>query len=98
MPGTHADFGQSPTESTGAAGSLPSYQTAATAASAHEMIVALGIFAAVGMVLVILAGESTSAGNGIAVVLGIMLLAQGLFHINPVVSFITAHPLTPSQS
>ncbi len=68
----------------------------ATAKSTHEMFVAIIILASIGMLLVILAGESSSAGNTIAAFLGIILLVQGITHVNPLVSFLNAHPLTPA--
>lgn len=71
-------------------------QVPATVDSTHEMIVAIGIMAGVGMLLVIVAGQSKSAGNVIAGILGIMLLVQGITHVNPFVAFIANHPLTPS--
>lgn len=73
-------------------------QVPATVDSTHEMIVAVGIMAGVGMLLVIIAGQSKNAGNVIAGVLGIMLLVQGITHVNPFVAFIANHPLTPSPT
>lgn len=76
-------------------GMIQSYQTPATASSAHEMIVAIIIMSALGMLLVILAGESPTTGNTIAAFLGLLLLVQGITHVNPFVQFVLKHPLTP---
>jgi hypothetical protein len=72
------------------------YQLPASIETTHEMIVAVGIMAGAGMLAVIVAGQSKTAGNAIAAALGIMLLVQGITHVNPFVSFLAAHPLTPT--
>lgn len=76
-------------------GAVQPYQVPATASSAHEMIVAIIIMSALGMLLVILAGESPTTGNTIAAFLGLLLLVQGITHVNPFVQFVLKHPLTP---
>lgn len=60
------------------------------------MVVALIIFFAVGMMLVIFAGESKTTGNTIAGFLALALVVQGITHVNPFVSFLAKHPLTPT--
>lgn len=73
------------------------YQIPADLASTHEMIVAVAIMGGIGMGAVIVAGQSRNAGNLIAGILAIMLLVQGITHVNPFVSFLAAHPLTPTN-
>lgn len=80
----------------GLAASRPAQvQVPATAETTHQMLVAIVIMIGVGMLLVILAGQSETAGNAIASVLGIMLLVQGITHVSPFAAFLTSHPLTP---
>lgn len=74
---------------------LPKYQVEADASTTHDMLVATAIMAGVGMFAVILAGQSKTTGNVIAGILAIMLLVQGLTHVNPFVEFLANHSLTP---
>lgn len=73
-----------------------SVQTPATIASTHQMLVALAIFAGVGMLLVIIADDDDNAGKLIAGVLAIMLVVQGITRVNPLVAFLSNHPLIPT--
>lgn len=77
--------------------SLPIYQTPATVETTHQMIIAIIIMGGVGMLLVIFAGESKTAGNTIAGFLGLILLVQGITKVNPFISFLTSNPLTPQK-
>ena len=74
-----------------------SVQVPATAGSVHTMLVAVIIMAAIGGMLVVIAGTSKEAGIIIAWILGIALLVQAITHVNPFVSWIVKHPLTPTQ-
>lgn len=76
---------------------LPIYQTEANAASAHQMFVAILILAAFGMIMILIAGQSKTAGNVVAGFLFIMLLVQGITRVNPFVAWVAKHPLTPTQ-
>lgn len=76
---------------------LPKYQTQASVESTHQFVVAFLILTGFGALLVILAGESKNTGNTIAAFLGVMLLGQGLLHVNPLVAFLANHPLVPQQ-
>lgn len=72
-------------------------QVPADVETTHEMLVAVTIMAGIGMLAVIVAGQSKQAGNLIAGILAIMLVVQGITHVNPFVAFIADHPLTPSN-
>lgn len=73
-------------------------QTGATVQSTHEMLVALAILSAVGMLLVIIAGISDDAADAVLLIVGALLLVQAVTHVNPFVAFLADHPLTPVQA
>lgn len=75
-----------------------SAQTPATTESTHQMLVALAILSAVGMLLVIVAGISDDSADGVLLVVGALLLVQAITHVNPFVAWLANHPLTPAQA
>lgn len=86
-----------PNDIQGGANSTPtaSPKVAASAASNHQMIVAVLIMLTFIMLCTLVAGESKAAGNAILGLLVIMLVVQGVTKVNPFVSWIARHPLTP---
>jgi hypothetical protein len=62
------------------------------------MLVALLIMSGVGMILIVIAGQSKNAGNAVALLLTILLVEQGITHVNPLAEFLVKHPLTPPQA
>ena len=76
----------------------PTAANTATAASTHEMFIAVAVLLAVGMVLTLVAGESDSAANAIIAALCIIVFIQLVTKVNPFISWITTHPLTPAGS
>lgn len=94
--------GTGPTSDGGTAKLPPSTpasaQVNATIQSTHEMMVSLGIMTGIGLILIVIAGQSKSAGNTVAVLLAVLLLEQGIFHVNPLAAFLAGHPLIPKPT
>lgn len=63
----------------------------------HQMFDAALLMSAAIFVLIVIAGISNSAGNAVIVILSMILLVQGITKVNPFVSWIAKHPLTPAQ-
>lgn len=73
-------------------------QVTATAATTHQMLVAIGILLLGGMLLVLIAGESDSAADAVLGFLAILLVVQGITKVNPFIEWVNKHPLIPSAS
>lgn len=67
----------------------------ASAASNHEMFVALIIMLTFVMLCILVAGENSKVGNGIVGLFVFLLAVQGITKVNPFVAWIANHPLTP---
>ena len=71
--------------------------TDATLANAHAMFVSVGIMVAFVVVMTFVAGAGPSAGKASVGIMFLLLLLQGISHVNPIASFMAQHPLTPQQ-
>ena len=66
-----------------------------TAAGAHHALVSIGILLAFVIVSTILAGVNPSLGHGILALMLVMLLMQGITHVNPVTEWSADHQFQP---
>ena len=71
--------------------------TDVTLKDAHNMLVAFAILVAFVLGLTMLAGMSTDAGQFCAGLMLLLLLLQGIGHVNPFVQWVANHPLTPER-
>ena len=75
---------------------VPATKTAvASVATAHQMVVAVGIIGAFIAFMVVLAGTSPRVGHACVAFMFCLILVQGITHVNPFVEWTQKHPLTP---
>ncbi len=66
-----------------------------TAAGAHHALVSIGILLAFVIVSTILAGANPALGHGILALMLVMLLMQGITHVNPITEWSANHQFQP---
>ncbi len=66
-----------------------------TAAQAHHALVSIGILLAFVIVSTILAGANPALGHGILALMLVMLLMQGITHVNPITEWSASHTFEP---
>lgn len=75
----------------------PATHELVSASSNHEALIALLIMLGFVFLLTVVADQSKTAGNAIIAFLVLVGLVQGITHVNPLVAWLAAHPLTPQQ-
>ena len=96
MSGSVSGVGAAAGAVTGTAvtGKAPAKSTV-TAANTREMFVAVGIMLATVYGASVIAGTSPRVGRLILAVFVMLLILQGVTHVNPLAKFLSDHPLTP---
>lgn len=65
-----------------------------SAAAAHHALISIGILLAFVIVSTILAGANPALGHGIVALMLVMLLMQGITHVNPITEWVNNHQFT----
>jgi hypothetical protein len=71
--------------------------TTGTAASAHHMLISVGLELAFVVVATMLAGISDSWATGVLTLMVALLVLRGLFQVNLFGNFVNNNPLTPNR-
>lgn len=71
---------------------------AATASTAHQMIEAILVMGAFVVIMTMVADTGPNAGRMAVALMVALVILQGITHINPFVSFVANHPLTPGDT
>ena len=66
-----------------------------TITDAHDMFIAIGIMVGFVMFATILAGFNQEVGHAMLALMFLLLLLQGIGHVNPFAQWVVKHPLQP---
>lgn len=81
---------------TSTSGDHPGNMTNTSAKKAQQFLVALVLMFAFVLTMTLVAGTSQKVGRGVLAFFLLMLLLQGMTHVNPFVDWVERHPLTPT--